>query len=613
MRWNWVACSVIALSCLCAGRMAGASDAALGEFTQGAIFDSEYGYELKEPRYANQGPEPKLTRHWQDGELHSTLSNPGTAPAAIDRVVLARIRHSLPDSTRLYGEGFTMLSQTGGTLAEPQDIGSLTDRGHYRIPQPEDATTVYNVLHLAPPQGDQVLLGFTSCKRFVGRFHVKKDSIEVVLEMEGLTLSPGETWELENFFVATGDNRSALFSEFARHIERNHPRLSYQPVPTGWCSWYCFGPMVTRRQVERNLEAVQEQKLPLRFIQIDDGYQAAMGDWLDAGPAFAGGLPDLLASIRAGGGEPAIWVAPFIAEEKSKIFQEHPDWFIKDESGAPLRSDRVTFGGWRLAPWYALDGTHPEAQEHLERVFRTMREEWGCTYFKLDANFWGAMHGGRFHDPKATRVEAYRRGMEAVRRGAGNAFILGCNHPMWPSLGVVHGSRSSGDVARSWDNFKQIARENLSRNWQNGTLWWNDPDCVLLTGNLSDDEFQFHASSIYAAGGMTLSGDNLTVLKGKRLEMLRRLLPPTGVAARFKEDTFSVGTITLDQCTHYCVFNWNDTPQTVPLILEGRVQLKDFWSGEALGEHSGTYELTDMPPHSARILVGTPVETAPLQ
>ena len=46
-----------------------------------------------------------------------------------------------------------------------------------------------------------------------------------------------------------------------------------------------------------------------------------------------------------------------------------------------------------------------------------MRQEWGCTYFKLDANFWGAMHGGRFHDPKATRVEAYRRGMQAVLRG----------------------------------------------------------------------------------------------------------------------------------------------------------------------------------------------------
>ena len=45
-----------------------------------------------------------------------------------------------------------------------------------------------------------------------------------------------------------------------------------------------------------------------------------------------------------------------------------------------------------------------------------MRRDWGCTYFKLDANFWGAMHGGRFHDAHATRVEAYRRGMDAIRR-----------------------------------------------------------------------------------------------------------------------------------------------------------------------------------------------------
>ena len=51
---------------------------------------------------------------------------------------------------------------------------------------------------------------------------------------------------------------------------------------------------------------------------------------------------------------------------------------------------------------------------------------------------------------------------------------------------------------------------NLSRNWQNGRLWWNDPDCVLLTGDLTDNEYQFHATTIYATGGMVLSGDDLT-------------------------------------------------------------------------------------------------------
>jgi len=37
--------------------------------------------------------------------------------------------------------------------------------------------------------------------------------------------------------------------------------------------------------------------------------------------------------------------------------------------------------------------------------------------------------------------------MEAVRRGAGDAFLLGCNHPIWASLGLIHGSRSSNSFS----------------------------------------------------------------------------------------------------------------------------------------------------------------------
>ena len=142
-----------------------------------------------------------------------------------------------------------------------------------------------------------------------------------------------------------------------------------------------------------------------------------------------------------------------------------------------------------------------------------MRNEWGCTYFKLDANFWGAIHGGRFHDPRATRIEAYRRGMEAVLRGTRDAFVLGCNHPIWPSLGLIHGSRSSHDIRRDWKRIADTARQNLMRNWQNGRLWWNDPDAIVLTGDLPEEEFRFHATAIYATGGMILSGDDLTTIR----------------------------------------------------------------------------------------------------
>jgi alpha-galactosidase len=562
-------------------------------------------------RLAGGVPAPgtvRLERNWEGPVCRARLRNTRGAPVRIAEVLLASIPHRLPPETRLYGEGFQMLSQTGGTLGQPVALGNYTDVQHYRLAQPEGAVTVYGLLTLAPP-GDQTLLfAFTSCRRFSGRFDVRERRIDVVLDTEGLELAPGQAWELEEFTFRAGRDRAGLLAELAERINRNHPPLHVPRPPTGWCSWYCFGPRVTEAQVRENLDAIAREVPALKYVQIDDGYQSAMGDWLETGPAFGGGVQAVLEHIRRRGFEPAIWVAPFIAEENSRLFREHPDWFMKDDAGKPLPSNRVTFGGWRHGPWYALDGTHPAAQAHLERVFRTMRREWGCTYFKLDANFWGAMPGGRLHDPKATRIEAYRRGMEAVRRGAGDGFLLGCNHPIWPSFGLIHGSRSSGDINRTWNRFAQTARENLSRNWQNGRLWWNDPDCVLLTGSLSEAEFQFHATALYATGGMLLSGDDLAKLPPERLARLRRLLPPTGRPARFTDAGLQVGRVALGDRQLLCLFNWSEIPQDLTADLPQKCRLTDFWSGEELGSHAATFTARAVPPYGARLLVCWPSE-----
>lgn len=548
----------------------------------------------------------EVIRRWRGPICQSRIVNRGPKAVRLKEVVLFDLKASLPPSTRLYGEGFQMLSQTGGLLGQPADLGNYIDAKHYKMPSPAGARTLHGVLTLAPPEGGNLLLAFTSCRRFNGQFYLRPeapDSLQVVVDTEGLELKPGESWELEEFTFRAGADRARLLDELARALNANHPPLRFKSPPTGWCSWYCFGPRVTAQQVRDNLDFIARQAPGLKYIQIDDGYQPAMGDWLETGAAFGGNVQGVLREIRERGFEPAIWVAPFIAEEKSHLYQQHPDWFIKDADGKPLRSDKVTFGGWRRGPWYALDGTHPEVQKHFENLFRTMRREWGCTYFKLDANFWGAMHGGRFHDPQATRVEAYRRGMQAILRGAGDGFILGCNHPIWPSLGLIHGSRSSNDIKRSWDRIATTGKQNLYRNWQNGRLWWNDPDAIVLTGDLPLNEFQFHATVIYASGGMVLSGDDLTKISPDRLAMLRKLLPPDGRAAGFADDTLRVGVVDAADARIVCVFNWEDAPQTieVPLPRPGRVT--DFWSGEDLGRREGRITIKDLPPRSARLLV----------
>lgn len=192
--------------------------------------------------------------------------------------------------------------------------------------------------------------------------------------------------------------------------------------------------------------------------------------------------------------------------------------------------------------------------------------------------------------------------MQAIIKGAGDSFILGCNHPLWPSLGLIHGSRSSNDIRRTADRIVTTARQNLSRAWQNGRLWWNDPDAVVLSGELPDDVLRFHATAIYASGGMVLSGDDLTTIPDARLAMLRKLLPPTGVPARFEDDTLRVGTVEAGGARMLCLFNWGDAPQTLEVALPRPARVTDYWTGEDLGRHEGTLTIAKMPPKSARLL-----------
>lgn len=568
-----------------------------------------------------------VQRKWNGDLCELSVKNNSSLPVTISEVIVFDFQHQLPRTTRIYGEGFQKLSQMGGTLAKPEDWGTYTDRDHYKIPEPENLRTVYGMLTLELQNAQRVLLATTSCEKFISRFSFNAERLRISLDCENLNLQPGESWSLEEFIATTGKDREKLYDRLTSVIATHHPRLKHDPVPMGWCSWYCFGPKVTAKNVSDNTNWIAANVPELKYIQIDDGYQPWMGDWLEKGAAFGGDVTKVLKDIKAKGLEPAIWVAPFVASPQSELFKKHKDWFVKDEKGSPLLSDKIGFGGWRLGPWYVLDGTHPEVQEYFIMLFKTMREQWGCTYFKLDANYWGAMHGGVHHDKNATRIEAYRRGMQAILKGAGNAFILGCNHPVWASLGLIHGSRSSMDIWRKWESFRDIGKENLLRGWQNGRLWWNDPDCILLTDGgatdimdqggapvesrnkspkLTENEYLFHAATIYASGGMLLSSDDLTKITPERLKILKKLIPPTGKAAKFENEKFEVGTTFLSNQLVFSVFNWDDQPtQRRVKLPAGKYQLVDKWTGNKIGIYEGEYLIKSMLPHTAQLIEAT--------
>ena len=567
------------------------------------------------------GNEIVVNREWAGEFCRSFVQNRGATPVRLQDIVLFSMpMHGLGADTPILAEGFTMLNQTVGTLGKPEDLCDTDGTFHRRTEK--DAVNAWGMLQLMLPE-NPLVLAFTSCKRFAGKIVADAKRLDVILDADGLTLEPGETWDLEEFAILP------TLDSLAERLMKNHPRLS-APQPAGWCSWYHFGPGVTPDHVKRNVEWIAKEAPALKFIQIDDGYQAAMGDWFEPGEALDGKARQVMKQISDHGLVPAIWVAPFVASAYSKLFKEHPDWFLKGDDSKPILSDNNWRGAWRQGPWYTLDGTHPDAQKYLEETFRRMREEWGCLYFKLDANSWGCAPGGHF-DPNATRVEAFRRGMEAVLRGAGkDSFILGCNSPMWPSLGLIHGNRSGGDIlSGGWDITKWTARMNLLRNWQNDRLWWNDPDCLRLGVDRPANETIFHATTIRLSGGMFLPSDDLPALNDEQRKILMKMIPPAGIAAEFADtalaqaapdapvlwnhipltyvgNALECGVARYPDHLEIGLLNWSDHPKIIPFLLDEPCEVVDFWSGQKLGVLRGDVKLPALPPRYARLLVCKP-------
>jgi len=397
------------------------------------------------PATDRPGAELVVTRTWDGSRFRSTLTNTGDVSVRVEEVVVASGGHGLPTDTPLYGEGFTMLSQYEGTIAALTLLGGYGDATHYRLPQRAGFRTVYDLALVSPAGGPHTLVAFASSRRFAGQLRFSDTAYELALDTEGLELAPGATWELEDVVVFTGPDPDALFADLATELSRVHPPRVPAERLTGWCSWYCFGPDVTEADIVANLHAADEHGLGLTYVQIDDGYQARMGDWPDPGPLVPGPA-GLCRTITQLGHEPAIWVAPFIAEAGSTVLREHPEWFVSDESGLPLASDRISYGGWRRGPWFMLDGSNPEARDHLRSVFSTMRNDWGCRYFKLDANVWGALPGGHRLGPGGHP----RRELPARDGGDPGRGRRRVDHPglQRAELGVVGVGRRDADDRR---------------------------------------------------------------------------------------------------------------------------------------------------------------------
>ena len=250
-----------------------------------------------------------------------------------------------------------------------------------------------------------------------------------------------EGWQDFEWFLAY-DPEQAAFSRYAELLKQRLGTRELGPAPRVWCSWYG---LYTDIREDLLLETLQGLSgMPFEVFQVDDGWQQRIGDW-EANAKFPSGMLALAENIRRSGFTPGLWLAPFIVQPDSHLFQQHPEWIVRDEYGQPALAGE-NWGG----AFYALDLTHPQVQEWLVETIQKIRA-WGFDYLKLDFLYAANLPGKRYQPwPRRT---IFRHGLGLVREAAGEqAYLLTCGAPVLASIGLADGMRIGPDVAPYWDN-----------------------------------------------------------------------------------------------------------------------------------------------------------------
>jgi alpha-galactosidase len=429
-----------------------------------------------------------------------------------------------PARALVYEHGWQSWSPTAAYRLGEAPFRPVSDArrvGNYRPDRcaPADAFWGEGLLAVDPGTGEGVHVLGTPSTTAVPSIRAEVDGGRVVVST---VEAAGDDVDVTELVAPEGTDLDSALARWADGFAADHHPGPIRPAPTAWCSWYHYSTQVTQADVEENLAAIGDLGLDVDVVQIDDGWQAEMGDWLQLSDRFAS-LEDVVGRIRAAGRRAGIWVAPFFLGSRSATLREHPDWAIGRES--PV----VAGEGWDQT-LFALDATHPGAQAHLREVFGMLAGV-GIDYFKVDFLYAGAVDGARA-DGTVPGTAAYRHGLQVIREAIGpEAYLLGCGAPQLPSVGLVDGMRVGPDISHAYEpedgDLSQPSQRAATQNsrWRaftQGRFWVNDADCLVAGAHVERREEW--AATVERYSGLRSSSDRLTALDGWGLETTRRLL-----------------------------------------------------------------------------------------
>ena len=369
--------------------------------------------------------------------------------------------------------------------------------------------------------------GFTTV-----RSSMRRGQITLEKEPPAREIQAGEKIEAISFIIVNGELGECIDAWFAR------AGIALRPAPriVGYTSWYRHYGDITEEKMIADLEGcaqlLSESDLKdcVGVFQVDDGW-CDVGDWLRIREErFPSGMAAMAERIREKGLVPGLWLAPFLCERNSALYDEHPEWLIVDSTGLPIDSPFSWSGA------YCLDTRNPEFRAYLREFLGTVVREWGFKLLKLDFLFGACMvpHDG------LNRGELMADALELVRESVGEDTWLDlCGVPMVSAFGRCEYCRIGCDVGLDWDgllHMRLFHRERVSTKWSlvntmgrahlNGRAFLCDPDVYFLRDDVDispERKRQLIAADVLC-GGVFMTSDDMGAWNEEQLEGFRSAL-----------------------------------------------------------------------------------------
>jgi hypothetical protein len=462
--------------------------------------------------------------------------------------------------------------------------------------------------------GKNLLIGFQTFSFHLADVQMtfgKDASLEKILarcEFEGVEVPPDGSRTSQWVIVSQGSDANMLIEDYTARIRAYYDMKKPEGnAPAVYCTWYYHADTYNEEIFEGDIAQFRKEHLPFDVFLIDECWD--MNDWGDFesnAQTFPHGMKWVADEIKSAGYTAGIWTAPFLVDGESDLAKNHPLWLLKNSKG-----QLCTFN-MNGRDHFIFDLTYPGVCEYLEDQFRKLAFDWGYRYFKFD--FMRSVFiesDQQFFDKTATSLEAYRRGLEAIRRGVGNnAYISVCGGHYGASYGIANTQRSGSDVKSQW-NEKELPkyRQNVLRTWMSG-LWHVDPDAMMVrrqkdvlptdnrsltNGLFSDDEAFTNTLNQFIGGELVTFTEDFAKIDEDRKMLYRHVVPSVNSASR-PVDMFDTNCpeimIThikpackeLDDWNMLSVVNWGNNMKDYEIFLDERI------TGDLIGNHFLVYD-----------------------